>query len=93
MRPNSLGRVTIRSVDAVTHASICFNYLADTQDRKDLHAVVRLTREILEQPDLSPYRGEELNPGSAIQSDEDSILEPGERASARASSLSEYSRS
>ena len=71
MRPNSLGHVTIRSVDAASPPSICFNYLADPQDRKDLRTAVRLTREILAQPALSPYRGEELNPGSAIQSDED----------------------
>ena len=71
MRPNSLGRVAIRSVDAASPPSICFNYLADPQDRKDLRTAVRLTREILAQPALSPYRGEELNPGSAIQSDED----------------------
>jgi choline dehydrogenase len=32
---------------------------------------VHLTREILAQPALTPYRGEELNPGDAIQRDED----------------------
>lgn len=71
MRPNSFGRVTLRSADAASPPSICFNYLADPQDRKDLRTAVRLTREILAQPALSAYRGEELNPGSAIQSDED----------------------
>ena len=71
MRPKSFGRVRIRSVDAASPPSICFNYLADPQDREDLRTAVRLTREILAQPALSPYRGEELNPGSAIQSDED----------------------
>ena len=34
MRPNSFGRVTIRSVDAASPPSICFNYLADPQDRR-----------------------------------------------------------
>jgi len=71
MRPKSLGRVTIRSADPVAAPSICFNYLADPEDREDLRTAVRLTREILAQPALSPYRGEELNPGDAIQSDQD----------------------
>jgi choline dehydrogenase len=71
MRPKSLGRVTLRSADPTAAPSICFNYLADPQDREDLRRAVRLTREILAQPALSPYRGEELNPGAAIQGDED----------------------
>lgn len=32
---------------------------------------MHLTREILAQPALSAYRGEELNPGQAIRSDQD----------------------
>jgi choline dehydrogenase len=71
MRPKSLGRVTLRSADPAAAPSICFNYLAERQDREDLRTAVRLTREILAQPALSPYRGEELNPGEPIQSDED----------------------
>ena len=70
MRPKSLGRVAIRSADPKAAPSICFNYLADPQDREDLRAAVRLTREILAQPALAPYRGEELNPGEAVRSDE-----------------------
>jgi choline dehydrogenase len=71
MRPKSLGRVTLRSADPAAAPSICFNYLADRQDREDLRTAVHLTREILAQPALSAYRGEELNPGRAIRSDED----------------------
>ncbi len=71
MRPKSLGRVTIRSADPAAAPSICFNYLAHPQDREDLRTAVRLTREILAQPAMAPYRGEELNPGESIQSDED----------------------
>ncbi len=71
MRPKSLGRVTLRSADPAAAPSICFNYLADPQDREDLRTAVRLTREILAQPALSSYRGEELNPGAAIQGDAD----------------------
>jgi choline dehydrogenase len=70
MRPKSLGHIMIRSPDPAAPPSICFNYLADPQDREDLRTAVRLTREILAQPALAPYRGEELNPGQKIQSDE-----------------------
>jgi choline dehydrogenase len=69
LRPKSLGRVVIRSADPSMPPSILFNYLADPQDRADLRTAVRLTREILAQPALDPYRGEEINPGETIQSD------------------------
>jgi choline dehydrogenase len=71
MRPLSTGRIALRSADPAAAPSICFNYLAHPQDRADLRAAVRLTREILAQPPLEPYRGEELNPGAAVTSDAD----------------------
>ena len=69
MRPKSLGQVRIRSSDPNAAPAICFNYLADPQDREDLRTAVRLTREILAQPALTPYRGEELNPGKLLSTD------------------------
>ncbi len=71
MRPRSLGRVSLRSPDPEAAPSICFNYLADPQDRADLRAAVRLTREILGQSSLARYRGEEINPGAAVQTNEE----------------------
>ena len=69
MRPRSLGHVNIRSADPAQPPSILFNYLQDPQDRQDLRASVRLTREILAQPALAPFCGEELSPGSQMQTD------------------------
>lgn len=69
MRPKSTGRVKIRTTDPAAPPSVCFNYLTDRQDREDLRASVRLTREILAQAALSRYRGEELYPGAQIRSD------------------------
>jgi choline dehydrogenase len=69
MRPQSLGRVRIRSADAAAPPAICFNYLTDPQDVIDLRASVRLTREILAQPALARFRGEELYPGEAARTD------------------------
>ena len=69
MRPRSLGHVNIRSADPAQPPSILFNYLQDPLDREDLRASVRLTREILAQPALAPFCGEELSPGSQMQAD------------------------
>jgi choline dehydrogenase len=71
MRPLSHGHVRIRSADPAAPPSILFNYLQHPQDREDLRTSVRLTREILAQPALAPFRGEELSPGSQVQSDAD----------------------
>jgi choline dehydrogenase len=71
LRPQSLGHVRIRSADPAAAPSICFNYLSHPQDRADLRSAVRLTREILAQPALARYRGEELNPGAALDTDAD----------------------
>jgi choline dehydrogenase len=71
LRPRSLGRVKIRSADPAAPPSLLFNYLKDPQDRQDLRTSVRLTREILAQSALAPFRGEELSPGANIQADAD----------------------
>jgi choline dehydrogenase len=69
MRPRSRGRIRIRSSDPTMSPSILFNYLQDPQDRVDLRASVRLTREILAQPALDLLRGPEISPGAHVQSD------------------------
>jgi len=71
MRPRSLGCVKLHSADPTAPPSILFNYLQDPQDREDLRTSVRLTREILAQPALAPFRGDEISPGPNIQSDAD----------------------
>lgn len=70
MRPRSLGSVMLRGNDPRQPPAICFNYMADPQDRADLRTGVRLLREIMAQKALDPYRGEELFPGPGVQSDE-----------------------
>ena len=70
-KPKSRGRVNILSADPRAKPSILFNYLQHEQDRIDWRATVRLTREIMNQPALDPYRGEEAAPGEAVRSDED----------------------
>ena len=47
----------------------CFNYLSTEQDRKEMRAAIRLTREIFAQPAFDPFRGEELSPAVSVQTD------------------------
>jgi choline dehydrogenase len=68
-KPRSRGSVLIRSPDAREAPSIRFNYLTDQRDIDDWRRVVHLTREILARPALAPFRGDEIQPGSAITTD------------------------
>ena len=83
MRATSRGHVKLRSSDPRQHPSILFNYMSTEQDRKEMRAAVRLTREVMAQDAFKPFRGDELAPGSAVQSDDEIdafIREMGESA-------------
>ncbi len=69
MRSPSRGRIEIRSTDPRVDPSILFNYMAHEQDWREFRDAIRITREIIAQPALDPYRGRELNPGVEAQSD------------------------
>jgi len=69
MRPTSRGHVRLRSARAQDAPSIRFNYLSTSQDRSEMRAGVRLTREIFAQAAFDRFRGEELSPGRAVQTD------------------------
>ena len=69
MRPKSLGHVALRANDPKAAPSIRFNYLKEPQDRDDLRQSVKLTREILAQAALAPFRGPEIFPGPEVASD------------------------
>jgi choline dehydrogenase len=69
MRSPSRGRVRVRSKDPRQHPSILFNYMAHEQDWQEFRDGIRITREIMAQPALDPFRGRELSPGAALQSD------------------------
>jgi len=69
-KPKSRGRVKITDNNPETKPSILFNYLQHEQDREDWRACIRLTREIINQPSMDAYRGEEIQPGVDITSDE-----------------------
>ncbi|MGG2833397.1 choline dehydrogenase [Pseudomonas aeruginosa] len=69
MRSPSRGRIHLKSRDPRQHPSILFNYMSHEQDWQEFRDGIRLTREIMNQPALDPYRGRELSPGMNVQSD------------------------
>ena len=68
-RPTSRGRIRINSADAEAKPSILFNYLETERDIQDWRDCIRLTREILNQPALDEYRGDEESPGIEVNTD------------------------
>ena len=71
LRPESRGRVRIRSSDPFQAPSIQPNYLAAELDRRYAVAGVRLARRLADTNALRPYVAEEYRPGAAAKSDED----------------------
>lgn len=68
-KPRSRGWVRLRSADPAEPPRMFFNYLAEEEDRQAYRDGLRLTRELFAQPAFDPYRGEEVSPGSEVQSD------------------------
>ena len=71
MRATSRGYVRLRDAQATTPPRILFNYMSTEQDRKEMRAAVRLTREIFQQAAFDAFRGVELSPGIQVQSDDE----------------------
>ncbi|MHA6644710.1 choline dehydrogenase [Mesorhizobium sp. A623] len=70
MRSKSRGAVSLRSPDPRAKPKIQFNYMSHPDDWRDFRHCIRLTREIFGQAAFDPFRGEEISPGKAVQSDE-----------------------
>jgi choline dehydrogenase len=67
-KPTSRGHV--RFTGAGDEPEIVFNYLSTNRDREDWRSCLRLTREILGQPAMDPYRGDEIQPAVDLRDDE-----------------------
>ncbi len=70
-KPKSRGFVKVASSDPHVAPKIQFNYLQHKEDIEGFRACVRLTREIINQPGLDEFRGEEIQPGLSVQSDKE----------------------
>jgi choline dehydrogenase len=83
MRSASRGRVALKGPDPATPPSILFNYMSDPQDWVDFRKAIRLTREIMAQPPMQRYAGDEILPGVNATDDaalDDAIREHAESA-------------
>ncbi len=69
MRSQSRGWVRLQSPRIEDHPRICFNYMSLPEDWEEMRACVRLTRELFAQQAFDRYRGREIQPGAAVQSD------------------------
>ena len=70
MRSKSRGTVRLASADPSEAPEIRFDYMSHPDDWKEFRACVRLTRQIFDQPAFEEYRGDEIQPGTEVQSDE-----------------------
>ncbi|MBS0374777.1 MAG: choline dehydrogenase [Proteobacteria bacterium] len=69
LRPQSRGRIRLASADPTAPPRIHANYLAEPADARTLIAGLRLVRELAAARAFDDYRGEEVFPGAAVQSD------------------------
>ena len=83
MRSPSRGSVSLNSADPAEAPKIVFNYMSEAKDWEDFRTCIRLTREIFAQDAFAPFVKHEIQPGEAVQSDEEldaSIAEHAESA-------------
>ncbi|MBL8790755.1 MAG: choline dehydrogenase [Rhizobiales bacterium] len=70
MRSKSRGFIRVRSNVPKDDPRILFNYMSHPDDWTEFRACVRLTREIMKQKALDPFRAEEIQPGPTVVTDE-----------------------
>jgi choline dehydrogenase len=71
MRSKSRGSITLRSANPTDAPVIRFNYMSHPDDWAEFRTAVRLTREIFGQEAFAPYVKHEIQPGAAVQSDDE----------------------
>lgn len=71
VRPQSAGRLRLRSANPLDSPAIEANYFSAPQDMDVMVEGIRLARRIAQAPAFRRYRGNERMPGSDAQSDDD----------------------
>ena len=71
MRTKSRGFVRVRTGNPKEDPKILFNYMSHPDDWTEFRACVRLTREVMKQKALNPFRAEEIQPGRNVQTDDE----------------------
>ncbi len=70
-KPSSRGHVRLRSTDPLEKPVIQFNYLQSADDIEAFRKTVHLSREIIGQSAMDAFRGDEIQPGINVQSDDE----------------------
>ena len=70
LRPESRGRLTLKSSDPNESPRIEANYLSTDNDMQTIVDGLKLARHIINQPEMKPFLEREENPGIDVQSDE-----------------------
>jgi len=74
LRPESRGRIELKTSNPDDHPAIHPNYLSTELDRRTAIDSIKFTRRLIEATALKPHVSEEIRPGPAAQTDEQ-ILE------------------
>jgi len=69
LRPESRGKVSLKSADPLADPAIFANYLSAEEDRRAMREGVKMMREVAAQSALDPYRGDEYAPGKDVKTD------------------------
>ncbi len=73
LQPTSRGTIRLRTTQAEAAPVIAPNYLATDEDRQVAADAIRVTRRLMKQKALAPYRPEEYLPGSSVGDDDASL--------------------
>lgn len=68
------GTIKIKSTNPYEKPSLVFNYLSTENDRREWLELIRITRNIMNQPAFDEYNNGEISPGPSVETDEE-ILE------------------
>jgi choline dehydrogenase len=69
LRPESRGKVGLKSADPFADPAIFANYLSAEEDRRAMREGVKIMRDVAAQSSLDPYRGAEHAPGKDVKTD------------------------
>ena len=69
MQSKSRGRVTLRTSNPLDTPRLNFGYMRDPEDWVVFRSAIRQAREIFSQGAFDEFRGDEISPGSTVQSD------------------------
>ena len=75
LRPQSRGRVRIRSADPAAAPSMVANYLDTELDRRTVVAAVRHARAVAASRAMSPFVAREVKPGPEVPDTDEALLE------------------